>query len=271
MVHNIFLCGYAAQTASPLSLGTADSYGIEQLQVTTGEGWEGLAVTATFHPPAGEPVRLLVPMDGLLDVPPEATKSAGRLAHGRIVFAGTAEGVQRISCNVSYSLLPHAEVGGSESTATPSMDAQVLAEVAAARQEMERLRTEGVQSEVSAEAVASAVDEYMAAHPVQENDPTVPAWAKAAEKPAYTAAEVGAMPADTQLPTVPTNVSAFTNDAGYALTTEVIPTPATAEVGQTIVVKAVDESGKPTEWECADVASKAYVDEKLGVIENGAY
>lgn len=34
-----------------------------------------------------------------------------------------------------------------------------------------------------------------------------------------------------------------------------IPAPATAEVGQTIVVKAVDEDGKPTEWECADVAT----------------
>lgn len=33
-----------------------------------------------------------------------------------------------------------------------------------------------------------------------------------------------------------------------------IPAPATAEVGQTIVVKAVDESGKPTEWAAADVA-----------------
>lgn len=31
-----------------------------------------------------------------------------------------------------------------------------------------------------------------------------------------------------------------------------IPVPETAEVGQTIVVKAVDENGKPTEWECAD-------------------
>ena len=48
-----------------------------------------------------------------------------------------------------------------------------------------------------------------------ETDPTVPAWAKASTKPAYTAQEVGALPADTVIPTVPTNVSAFTNDAGY--------------------------------------------------------
>lgn len=34
-----------------------------------------------------------------------------------------------------------------------------------------------------------------------------------------------------------------------------IPAPITAEVGQAIVVKAVDENGKPTEWEAADMAS----------------
>ena len=36
---------------------------------------------------------------------------------------------------------------------------------------------------------------------------------------------------------------------------ECIPAPATAEVGQAIVVKAVDENGKPTEWEAADMTS----------------
>ena len=63
----------------------------------------------------------------------------------------------------------------------------------------------------------------------QETDPTVPNWAKQPNKPTYTAQEVGALPSDTPLfsgsyndltdkptiPTVPTNVSAFVNDAGY--------------------------------------------------------
>ena len=35
----------------------------------------------------------------------------------------------------------------------------------------------------------------------EETDPTVPAWAKAATKPTYTANEVGALPADTVIPT----------------------------------------------------------------------
>lgn len=51
-----------------------------------------------------------------------------------------------------------------------------------------------------------------------ETDPTVPAWAKSENKPTYTAQEVGALPANTVIPTVPSNVSAFTNDAGYLTT-----------------------------------------------------
>lgn len=34
-----------------------------------------------------------------------------------------------------------------------------------------------------------------------ETDPTVPDWAKSATKPTYTAAEVGALPSDTVIPT----------------------------------------------------------------------
>lgn len=77
-------------------------------------------------------------------------------------------------------------------------------------------------------------------------DAAVPSWAKAANKPSYTASEVGALPDTTvipaaqvnsdwnassgvaqilnkpTIPTVPTNVSSFTNDAGY-LTLATLP------------------------------------------------
>jgi len=45
-----------------------------------------------------------------------------------------------------------------------------------------------------------------------EADPTVPAWAKAATKPAYTAQEVGALPANTP---IPSKTSDLTNDSGF--------------------------------------------------------
>jgi hypothetical protein len=48
-----------------------------------------------------------------------------------------------------------------------------------------------------------------------ETDPTVPDWAKHPNKPTYTAQEVGALPASTVIPTVPTNLSEFNNDVGY--------------------------------------------------------
>lgn len=40
-----------------------------------------------------------------------------------------------------------------------------------------------------------------------------------------------------------------------AIANEAIKSPLTAAVGQTIVVKAVDENGKPIEWECVDMAA----------------
>ena len=53
-----------------------------------------------------------------------------------------------------------------------------------------------------------------------ETDPTIPAWAKEANKPAYDYSEIANTPT---IPTIPTNVSSFTNDAGY-ITMDSIPT-----------------------------------------------
>ena len=81
-----------------------------------------------------------------------------------------------------------------------------------------------------------------------ETDPTVPSWAKAANKPTYTAAEVGALPASTVIPTVPTNVSAFTNDAGYITGyTETDPTvPAWAKAANKPTYTAAEVGAAPS-------------------------
>lgn len=71
-VHEIKLTGYQPRTAAgaPLNLGTAGSMGNEQLHVTLGEGWEGLAARAVFRPCR---VSRMVPEDGVVNVPWEAT------------------------------------------------------------------------------------------------------------------------------------------------------------------------------------------------------
>lgn len=90
---------------------------------------------------------------------------------------------------------------------------------------------------------------------VEETDPTVPSWAKQPNKPTYTAQEVGALPANTALfsgnyndltnkptiPVVPTNVSSFTNDAGYLTTHQSLTDYATKSYVETAIRGA--ESG----------------------------
>lgn len=59
----------------------------------------------------------------------------------------------------------------------------------------------------------------------EETDPTVPNWAKAETKPTYDYSEIQNTP---NIPTVPTNVSAFTNDANY-ITSADIPAQVNAD------------------------------------------
>lgn len=53
---------------------------------------------------------------------------------------------------------------------------------------------------ISEEKIEKSVKSYLEKNPIEETDPTVPAWAKAEEKPAYTAREVGALPDTTKIP-----------------------------------------------------------------------
>ena len=53
----------------------------------------------------------------------------------------------------------------------------------------------------------------------------------------------------TALPSVTTKLSELEMDV------DLVASPSVAEVGQVISVKAVDENGKPTEWECVDMSS----------------
>lgn len=61
--------------------------------------------------------------------------------------------------------------------------------------------------DVSAEAIAAAVEAYIQEHGVQveETDPTVPDWAKQPRKPTYTASEVGALPSSYTPPVTSVN------------------------------------------------------------------
>lgn len=110
-----------------LVLGTWASYGIEQLQLSYGEGWQGRVVYASYMPPyATEPTKVLVGEDGIVAVPPEATASAG---FGTVTIVGTDEASQLISVDVPYMVMSHSPVDGNESAPTPDIWQQFVAQV----------------------------------------------------------------------------------------------------------------------------------------------
>lgn len=259
-------------------------------------------------------------------------------------------------------------------TARPKPPGYIASPTEALRWEHLQEQIENLQEQIGdladPEAVQQIVEDYLAENPptVTETDPTVPEWAKAAQKPSYTASEVGADPSGTAASQVSAHntgtdthsdirllisgltdrlnaladsddttldqlsevvayiksnrelIAAITTDkvsvadiidnlttnvankplsaaqgvalkalidaisipdklpnpnaltftggatgsydgsapleveipSGGGAAGDYIPIPASAEVGQTIVVKAVDENGKPTEWETAD-------------------
>ena len=176
-LHEVQLKGYSVRPCN-LSLGTFDSYGIEQLHVTLDDTWSGLAVTATFNPPKGEPVEIRVPENGLIDVPAEATANEGT---GAIVYCGVANGVQLITKTQGYNVITHGNVGRtepfnpSESLATQVLQAALNAEKnsaeanTAAQSAQTAAENATAAAQASAESASKAAAEAAAAKPYAES------------------------------------------------------------------------------------------------------
>ena len=88
--------------------------------------------------------------------------------------------------------------------------------------------------------------------PSNETDPTVPAWAKAASKPSYTASEVGALPSNTPIHNVPSGgttgqVLTKSSNSDYALTWSTPSGSVSSVNGQTcaVVLDAEDVGALP--------------------------
>ena len=153
--HEIKLTRYQARTqdAAPLNLGTAGSMGNEQLHVTIGEGWEGLAVRAVFRPCK---VSRMVPEDGVVEVPWEATARPLTADKGRIVFQGLDEYGKIVnSQDVRYYVQGTSSTEDRDSDYTPSAVQQIIQQVAADATDAQNAATAAAGS---ASAAASSAD-----------------------------------------------------------------------------------------------------------------
>lgn len=90
----------------------------------------------------------------------------------------------------------------------------------------------------------------------EETDPTVPAWAKEANKPTYTASEVGALPADTAL---------FSGDYEDLENKPVIPS-VEGLASEEFVKEEIGKIETP-DVDLTGYATQSYVDKKIGDID----
>ena len=224
--HTITLARHTAQVVGlmgVLVLGTWDSYGTEQLLLRHSPEWDGLAIDATFHNvPNDEGVTVLADTDGLVPVPPEACMRASKYA--TITIRGVQDGVQRISCNLPYMVLDHAQVPGANSTATPSENAQALAQMqdlrdgaVDAKKHAEAARDDAANSAAAAkESETSAGQSATAAKTAQSAAETAKAGAETAQK----AAASSASSASTSASTATTQAAAAKSSATTAKESE---------------------------------------------------
>ena len=142
-----------------ICFGTWGSYGIEQLQVIRGAGWEDLTIKATFNV-KGTKTAVVVPDTGLINVPPEATRYPLDAKNpGYIVFTGVANGVQRNSKNLMFLVYGHAEVDLMSAQKTPSEWEQFVTQIKEYTDASEeRVKKYSESAATSAEAAKTARD-----------------------------------------------------------------------------------------------------------------
>ena len=251
--HTITLARHTAQVVGlmgVLVLGTWDSYGTEQLLLRHGPEWEGLAIDATFHNiPTDEGVTVLADTDGLVTVPPEACMRASKYA--TITFRGVQDGVQRISCNLPYMVLDHAQVPGANSTATPSENAQALAQ-------MQDLRDGAVDAKNQAEAARdAAANSAVAAKDSETNAGQSATAAKTAQSAAETAkagAETAQKAAASSASSASTSASTATTQAAAAKSSATAAKASEAAAGKSAKEAAASESAAKAAQTAAETA-----------------
>ena len=161
IVHDITLSGYCANSDNlgPLTLGTYGSRDVEKLRISLGNGWDGMDVQVVFHPSG---VAVMLPEDGLLTVPWEATSRALSCPDGAIVFQGfDGNGKLINTTDISYKVLNHSPAEGKEERpATPGIVEAVITQMKADREDILNASNQAKQSEVNAAESAKNAQQY---------------------------------------------------------------------------------------------------------------
>ena len=235
-IHHIQLNSYCpTANSNPIYLGTAGSHGNEQLKITRGKGWDNLVVQVIFDPCG---VAVLLPADGLLDVPWEATAISLSAREGRIVFQGFDQDRLVNSTDLHYTVSGHnIIVGRNEKPYTPGIVEGVLNQMAA---DKDAILSAAHQTGQSKEAAAASASE--AAGSASTAQQSADAASTSADQAAASAAAANEIL--TQIQTVGQEVKQKVKDAEnealdkIAAAAPALPAISTDSAWQSITVKS---------------------------------
>lgn len=152
--------------------------------------WDGFSKIAVFSLNEDTPYQAVIGTDNSCIIPAEPLMSQGNLYIG--VYGVNADGVKRTTSLLKYKVAQGALEGVKPTEPTPDIYEQILSKIAdVAYPEVPVQSVNGKSGKVvlaPEDIGAQPAGNYI----IGETDPTVPAWAKEATKPKYTAGEVGA-------------------------------------------------------------------------------
>ena len=199
-VQTIILSGYTARTerSGSLILGTAGSYGNEQLAILRKPDWEGLNIRVVFNPCG---VELLVPEDGILSVPWEATAQTLSYGQGCITFQGAEEGRVIYTADLPYLVQAHTPSEGvPPQEHTPALSEELLKRVYEIGTAAENSAKSAQSAEASAALASDSAQTARNAQSAAENSAeTAEAYARAAASSAEEAQKAAGISLDTTL------------------------------------------------------------------------
>lgn len=241
------------------------------LHVQFGRGWSDYEKSAVFYTTRDDKVYEVLLDEGKCTIPHEVLSLTADLYIGVRGVSSEHQKVKPTSL-VKYKIEKGAPVGdGTTVEPTPDVYQQIL-------MRLNDLEV-GAGAEVDPVKVTQIVKDYLAEHPGpkgDKGDPGEPGVPGKDGEPGRDGAdgEPGRDGVDGKDGADGKSAYQYAQEAGYTgteaefaqdLAADNIPAPATAQVGQTIVVREVDADGKPVGWECADLAGG----DKWELIESG--
>ena len=138
-------------TPSKICLGALNSNKVEKIQLSLPEEWNGYTIRITFLPYRLDPVGVILPPDGKLDVTGDITAAE----RGKVVVDAVKGEQITFSTGADYYTYPHPDAGGNPPAYTPDEYQQFVQQIETAAQNAQNAAEQSVNAQKSAAESAS--------------------------------------------------------------------------------------------------------------------